>query len=73
MRKTVRLTLSPTATGGTTDPWIRLSIRKMPKELQRLLGYHSFGLGVDGRDPIDVLNVGIVINPTAKSASRWRE
>ena len=46
--------------------------RQMPKKLQRLLGYHRFGLGVDGRDPIDVLNDGIVVNPAAKLASEWR-
>ena len=31
------------------------TVRAMPKKLQRLIGYHPFGLGVDGRDPIDVL------------------
>ncbi|MCZ6888045.1 MAG: phytanoyl-CoA dioxygenase family protein [Gammaproteobacteria bacterium] len=45
-------------------------VREMPKMLQRLLGYHRFGLGVDGRDPIDVLNDGIVIHPAAKRG--WR-
>ena len=46
--------------------------RKMPKMLQRQLGYHRFGLGVDGRDPIDVLNDGVVVNQDAKPASEWR-
>ena len=46
--------------------------RQVPKPLQRLLGYHRFGLGVDGRDPIDVLHDGVVINPSAKTAW-WRE
>jgi len=32
------------------------------------LGYHRFGLGVDGRDPIDVLNDGVVVNPDARLA-----
>ena len=45
----------------------------MPKKLQRLIGYHSFGLGVDGRDPLDVLEDGIVVNPDAKLAKEWRE
>ena len=49
------------------------TVRAMPKKLQRLVGYHSFGLGVDGRDPIDVLQDGIVINPEAKLANEWRE
>ncbi len=48
-------------------------VKKMPKKLQRLIGYHPFGLGVDGRDPIDVLEDGIVINPHAKLANEWRE
>ena len=47
-------------------------VREMPKALQRQLGYHRFGIGVDGRDPIDVLNDGVVVNPEAKSASEWR-
>ena len=46
--------------------------RTLPKELLRLLGYHLFGLGVDGRDPIDVLHDGDVVNPTAKLAEQWR-
>jgi len=45
---------------------------QLPKMLQRLLGYHRFGLGVDGRDPIDVLKDGNVINPSAKVAW-WRD
>ncbi len=47
--------------------------REMPKELQRQLGYHRFGLGVDGRDPIDVLKDGVVVNPQAKAAAGWRK
>ena len=46
--------------------------RKLPKELLRLLGYHRFGLGVDGRDPIDVLHDHDVVNPTAMLAEQWR-
>ena len=49
------------------------TVRAMPKKLQRLVGYHSFGLGVDGRDPLDVLEDGIVVNPEAKLANEWRE
>ena len=44
-------------------------VRKMPRLLQRLLGYNRFGLGVDGRDPIDVLNDGVVFNEKART--RW--
>ena len=47
--------------------------RKLPPELLRLLGYHRFGLGVDGRDPIDVLHDGDVCNPTARLAAHYRE
>lgn len=47
-------------------------VLQLPKHLQRLLGYHRFGIGVDGRDPIDVLKDGDVINPTAKVAW-WRD
>lgn len=47
----------------------REQVKKMPEKLQRLMGYHRFGLGVDGRDPIDVLNDGIVVHPSAKV--RW--
>ena len=47
-------------------------VRKMPRLLQRLIGYHRFGLGVDGRDPIDVLNDGVVVNPDAHPSSHWR-
>ena len=47
--------------------------RKMPRELQKLLGYHRFGIGVDGRDPIAVLHDGDVINPDARLADDWRE
>ena len=45
---------------------------QLPKLLQRLLGYHRFGLGVDGRDPIDVLKDGDVVNPSAK-VTWWRD
>lgn len=45
-------------------------VREMPETLQRLLGYHRFGLGIDGRDPIDVLKDGIVVHPSAKVG--WR-
>ncbi len=44
--------------------------RQMPERLQRLLGYHRFGLGVDGRDPVDVLKDRIVVHPSAKVG--WR-
>ena len=47
--------------------------RALPEKMQRLLGYHRFGLGVDGRDPVDVLNDGIVVHPEAHSAEYWRE
>jgi ectoine hydroxylase-related dioxygenase (phytanoyl-CoA dioxygenase family) len=43
--------------------------QQMPTLLQRLIGYHRFGIGVDGRDPIDVLNDGVVVNPEARV--RW--
>ena len=46
--------------------------RKLPTKLQRLIGYHPFGIGVDGRDPIDVLADGSVINPDAHLAEHWR-
>ena len=46
--------------------------RQLPPELLRLLGYHRFGIGVDGRDPIDVLHDGVVFNPTARLASHYR-
>ena len=45
---------------------------QLPEMLQRLRGYHRFGLGVDGRDPIDVLKDGDVVNPSAKVAW-WRD
>ena len=48
-------------------------VRQMPRKLQRLVGYHPFGLGVDGRDPLDVLEDGIVINPDAHHADYWRQ
>ena len=35
--------------------------RHLPHKLQRLIGYHTFGLGVDGRDPLEVLADGIVV------------
>ena len=50
----------------------RAVARELPEKLLRLLGYHRFGLGVDGRDPIDVLNDGDVVNPHAKLAAQWR-
>jgi hypothetical protein len=41
--------------------------------VQRLLGYHRFGLGVDGRDPLDVLqdedNPHAYWNPEVKVAA----
>ena len=46
--------------------------RQLPRELLRLLGYHRFGIGVDGRDPIDVLHDGDVFNPTARLAAHYR-
>ena len=46
--------------------------RELPEELLRLLGYHRFGLGVDGRDPVDVLHDGDVVNPHAQLAAEWR-
>ncbi|MYD43648.1 MAG: hypothetical protein F4W90_07120 [Gammaproteobacteria bacterium] len=49
----------------------RDEVRKMPEELQRLLGYHRFGLGVDGRDPIDVINDGVYVHESAKLAKEW--
>ena len=48
-------------------------VRTMPHKLQRLVGYHTFGLGVDGRDPLDVLADGVVVNPQARPASHWRQ
>lgn len=48
-------------------------VRAMPHKLQRLVGYHKFGLGVDGRDPLDVLADGVVVNPDAHLADHWRE
>lgn len=47
-------------------------VRQMPRKLKRLLGYHPFGIGVDGRDPLDVLEDGIVVNPDAHPADYWR-
>lgn len=47
-------------------------VRSMPHKLQRLVGYHKFGLGVDGRDPLDVLADGAVVNPDAHLADYWR-
>ena len=46
--------------------------REMPRLLQKLLGYHRFGIGVDGRDPIDVLKDGDVFNPEAKLAPAYK-
>ena len=48
-------------------------VRTMPQKLQRLVGYHTFGLGIDGRDPIDVLADGVVVNPEARTAKYWRQ
>lgn len=48
-------------------------VKQMPERLQRLLGYHRFGIGVDGRDPIDVLRDGLVVNPESRPAEAWRE
>lgn len=47
-------------------------VKAMPRKLQRLVGYHPFGVGVDGRDPLDVLADGIVVNPDAHTADYWR-
>jgi ectoine hydroxylase-related dioxygenase (phytanoyl-CoA dioxygenase family) len=47
-------------------------VKSMPQKMQRLLGYHPFGIGVDGRDPIVVLNDGEVINPEAQLAPQLR-
>lgn len=47
-------------------------VKRMPRKLQRLVGYHPFGLGVDGRDPIDVLEDGVVVNTHARLADHWR-
>ena len=46
-------------------------VRDMPEQMQRLLGYHRFGLGVDGRDPIDVINDEIYVHETARLADDW--
>ena len=46
--------------------------RELPHKLQRLLGYYRFGNGVDGRDPLDTLQDGIVVHPDAQLASHWR-
>ena len=43
----------------------------MPEQLKRLLGYHRFGLGVDGRDPIDVIEDEIYVHESAKLADEW--
>ena len=50
----------------------REAARQMPQRLQRLLGYYPFGNGVDGRDPLDALNDGIVVHPGAQLAKHWR-
>ena len=42
----------------------------MPRKLQRLLGYHRFGLGVDGRDPVDVLQDDIYVHESARVGGR---
>jgi len=44
--------------------------KQMPRKLQRLLGYHRFGLGVDGRDPVDVLQDEIYVHESARVG--WR-
>ncbi len=46
--------------------------RTLPQTLQRLLGYYRFGNGVDGRDPLDTLNDGVVVHPEARLAEHWR-
>ena len=51
----------------------RTAARKLPRKLLRLLGYHRFGLGVDGRDPIDVLHDGEVCHPAARPAAHYRD
>lgn len=48
------------------------AVREMPRKLKRLLGYHPFGIGVDGRDPLHVLEDGVRVNPDARLASEWR-
>ena len=48
----------------------RDEVRKMPEKLQRLLGYHRFGLGVDGRDPIDVINDEIYVHESGEARRR---
>ena len=50
----------------------RETAMRLPEQLQRLLGYHRFGLGVDGRDPIEVLRDGNYFNPHAKTVW-WRD
>ena len=47
-------------------------VKSLPKKMQRLMGYHQFGIGVDGRDPIDVLQDGSVVAPDAALATEWR-
>lgn len=47
-------------------------VKQMPRGLQRLLGYHRFGLGVDGRDPVDVLYDEQFTHPTAR-VNWWRD
>ena len=48
-------------------------VKAMPQKLQRLVGYHPFGIGIDGRDPIDVLDDDVVVNLDAHPADYWRE
>ena len=48
-------------------------VKAMPHKLQRLVGYHPFGIGIDGRDPIDVLDDDVVVNLDAHPADYWRE
>lgn len=47
-------------------------VKEMPNKLKRLAGYHPFGIGVDGRDPVDVLDDGHVLNLDAHPAEHWR-
>ena len=47
-------------------------VKEMPHKLKRLAGYRPFGIGVDGRDPVDVLDDGHVLNLDAHPAEHWR-
>ena len=46
--------------------------RKLPEKLLRLLGYHRFGIGVDGRDPSTCCATATSVNPAAQLASQRR-